>query len=295
MTDLHVMAALAGSAAAAAASLSAPSVRAALAIGEAEPWRWVVRSDAIDLYADRSRRPAKMDPDGRLMLMSSGGALHRARVALAADGVGAKVTLLPDNDADHLATVTATGRVEVTEEAKALYAVTGQRHNEFDRIADTPPPKESVDELVAVAASEGVGMLLLEPREIMELASATLITPKVRERVSRERSNAFAVLYGEDDTPEYWLRAGQAFSAVWLTAMRLGLSVVPSSAVVQLPGSREVMRRLLGNRGTPYLALRLGVTMPASPIPEPSRARANEPATAGPRIRTVRPGAPRRG
>jgi hypothetical protein len=267
------MAALAGSAAAAAASLSAPSVRAALAIGEAEPWRWVVRSDAIDLYADRGRRPAKMDPDGRLLLMSAGGALHRARLALAADGVGAKVTLLPDNDADHLATVTATGRVEVTEEAKALYAVTGQRHTEFDRIADTPPPREAVEELVAAAASEGVGMLLLNAEQNMELASATLITPKVRERIGRERSNAFAVLYGDDENPENWLRAGQAFSAVWLTAMRLGLSVVPSSAVVQLPGSREVMRRLLADLGPPYLALRLGVTIPASPTPEPAGAR----------------------
>jgi hypothetical protein len=37
------------------------------------------------------------------------------------------------------------------------------------------------------------------------------------------------------------------------------MSVVASSAVVQLPGSREIMHRLLAGHGTPYLALRMGV------------------------------------
>ena len=54
MSDRELTAALAGSAASAAAALAAPSLRTALAIGEAQPWRWVVRSDSMDLYADPS-------------------------------------------------------------------------------------------------------------------------------------------------------------------------------------------------------------------------------------------------
>jgi nitroreductase len=262
MTDRELTAALAGSAASAAAALAAPSIRTALAIGDAQPWRWVVRSDSMDLYADPSRRLATLDPDRHLLWLSCGGSLHHARVALAAEGFGAEVTLLPDDDPDHLATVRAPTRIEVTREAKELYESTGLPHTERQRIADAPPSPESMGDLAAAARAEGVGLLLLSSEEIMELAAATAIKPKVRERIGRERSNAFAVLYGEKTTPAGWLAAGQALSAVWLTAIRLGISVVPSSAVVQLPGSGEVMRRLLATRGTPYLALRLGLLAP---------------------------------
>jgi nitroreductase len=263
MTDRQLTAALAGAAASASAALAAPSIRTALAISDAQPWRWVVRSDSMDLYADASRRLATLDPDRRLLMMSCGGSLHHARVALAAEGLGARVNLFPDNDPDHLATVTAPDRIEVTKEAKELYQATGQPHTERQRIADAAPTTAALADLRAAAEGEGVGMLLLDSEQIMELAGATAIKQKVRERIGHERSNAFAVLYGDRDAPADWVSAGQALSAVWLTAARLNMSVVPSSAVVQLPGSRDVMRRLLIDHGTPYLALRMGVLAPS--------------------------------
>ena len=259
MADRQLTAALAGAAASATAALNAPSIRTALAISDAQPWRWVVRPESMDLYADASRRLATLDPDRRLLMMSCGGSLHHARVALAAEGLAARVNLFPDTDPDHLAVVTAPDRIEVTKEAKELYQATGQPHTERQRIADTPPSPPALADLVTAAGAEGVGMLILTPEQIMELVRATSIKPKVRERIGNERSNAFAVLYGDTDTPASWVQAGQALSAVWLTAARLTMSVVPSSAVVQLPGSRDVMRRLLVRHGTPYLALRLGV------------------------------------
>jgi hypothetical protein len=259
MADRQLTAALAGAAASATGALNAPSIRTALAISDAQPWRWVVRSDSMDLYADAHRRLATLDPDRRLLMMSCGGSLHHARVALAAEGLGARVRLFPDSDPDRLAIVTAPDRIEVTRQAKELYEATGQPHTERQRIADAAPTPEAVGELRAAAHGEGVGLLLLDPDAIMELAGATSIKPKIRERIGNERSNAFAVLYGEQDRPRDWVQAGQALSAVWLTAARLNMSVVPSSAVVQLPGSRDVMRRLLAHHGMPYLALRMGV------------------------------------
>ena len=259
MADRQLTAALAGAAASATTALNAPSIRTALAISDAQPWRWVVRSDSMDLYADAHRRPATLDPDRRLLMMSCGGSLHHARVALAAEGLGARVALFPDDDPDHLAIVTAPDRVEVTKEAMELYQATGRPHTERQRIADDPPTRQALADLGQAAEREGVGLLLLEAEQIMELAGATSIKQKVRERIGHERSNAFAVLYGDRDTPSDWVTAGQALSAVWLTAARLNMSVVPSSAVVQLPGSRDVMRRLLAGHGMPYLALRIGV------------------------------------
>jgi nitroreductase len=68
----------------------------------------------------------------------------------------------------------------------------------------------------------------------------------------------YAILYGDDDAPQRWLRAGEALSAGWLEATELGVSVLPLSAVVEVVRTRHVLRRLLGNIGYPYLVLRLG-------------------------------------
>jgi hypothetical protein len=259
MVDRHRAAALAGSAAVATHAFAAPSIRTALGIDHKQPWRWVIHPDSIELYADGSRRQAAMDPHGHLMLLGCGGALHHARVVLAAEGYTAEATLLPDPHGapDRVATVTAGEPIEVTAEAKALYEAIGPHVRR--PIADTPMPLELLDPIIAAAEAEGVWLRVLDRDEVMEMAAATSISRIVRERIGRERSNAFAVLYGRTGTAEGWLHAGQAFSAVWLTATVLGIVVVPSSAVLQLPGPGAVTRRLLAGRGTPYLALRLGV------------------------------------
>ncbi|SCL22631.1 Nitroreductase [Micromonospora rhizosphaerae] len=78
-----------------------------------------------------------------------------------------------------------------------------------------------------------------------------------------DRAAVYAILWGEEDEPDNWLRAGEALSAAWLTATRLGVSMVPLSAVVEVEGTRESLRGLLAGLGHPYIALRLGITDPA--------------------------------
>ena len=68
----------------------------------------------------------------------------------------------------------------------------------------------------------------------------------------------FAILYGEENGPLDWLRAGEALSVAWLTATELGISVLPLSATVEVPTTRLTLRRLLAGLGEPYLVLRLG-------------------------------------
>jgi nitroreductase len=68
----------------------------------------------------------------------------------------------------------------------------------------------------------------------------------------------FAILYGEQDAPLEWLRAGEALSAAWLAANALGISVLPLSATVEVAATRATLRRLLSDVGDPYLVLRLG-------------------------------------
>jgi nitroreductase len=68
----------------------------------------------------------------------------------------------------------------------------------------------------------------------------------------------YAVLYGSGDEPVDWLRAGEALSALWLTATERGAAVLPNSSPVEVPFTRHELRRLIGHLGFPYLVLRLG-------------------------------------
>ncbi|MFI6264028.1 Acg family FMN-binding oxidoreductase [Micromonospora sp. NPDC051006] len=78
-----------------------------------------------------------------------------------------------------------------------------------------------------------------------------------------DRAAAYALLFGDEDEPESWLRAGEGLSASWLTATRLGVSMVPLSGVVEVDSTRQILRELLAGIGFPYLVLRLGIADPA--------------------------------
>jgi hypothetical protein len=257
VTDLQVTAALAGSAAVAAAE---PTLPTPLATDEIPPWRWVVHTDSLELYAEREPvyypgRRRGPTPEDRLILLNCGGALHRAQVALAADGYGSAVTRLPDDDPSHVATLMATAPIEVTDEARERLAATDHRRGPAD--PHRQPTRVAMDALIGAAESEGIHVRVLDRDEVLRLASSTPVTRSVRGRLSHDDTGVYGVLYGESDTAEAWLRAGEALSALWLEATRQGLSVSPSSSVVELRGGRAVVRSLLPQDATPYLAVRV--------------------------------------
>ena len=81
-----------------------------------------------------------------------------------------------------------------------------------------------------------------------------------------DQAAVYGLLFGNEDGPGAWLRAGEALSAAWLAGTGLGVSMVPLSGVVETIGTRETLRQLLSGLGYPYLALRLGI---ANPTPGP--------------------------
>ena len=246
MADRQLAAALAGSAASAAAGWPEGIGPSALTSTEARRWHWVLHPDSIELYADPDVAVSH-GPDDQLVLLSSGSALHHATVALAADGRAARVRLLPDSDPTHLATVTAEERIAVTDEARIRYETFARTPGSR---ATRAPSAAELAELGAVAAAEGVRLVVLSPAQVSALAGPT--------STRRPTDDVFGVLCGDRDAPENWLRAGAALSAISLLATRRGLTVVPSSAAVQLSRSRAVLRRLLPDATTPYLAVRIG-------------------------------------
>ncbi|MEV0718016.1 nitroreductase family protein [Asanoa sp. NPDC050611] len=78
-----------------------------------------------------------------------------------------------------------------------------------------------------------------------------------------DRHARYALLYGDDDATASWLRAGAALTSLWLTAVGLGVSVVPLSGVIEVTTTRLQLRGILAGVGQPYLVLRLGVADPA--------------------------------
>ncbi|WP_344076270.1 Acg family FMN-binding oxidoreductase [Luedemannella helvata] len=73
-----------------------------------------------------------------------------------------------------------------------------------------------------------------------------------------DRCASYALLWGEDDEPTSWLRAGEALSAALLEATVLGLATSPISNVVEVAALRSALRDVLPGPGHPYLALRIG-------------------------------------
>jgi nitroreductase len=82
-----------------------------------------------------------------------------------------------------------------------------------------------------------------------------------------DKAASFVLLYGSDDEPRSWLRAGEALSAGWLTATEHGVSVLPHSAPIEVLGTRQAMLAILASTGYPYLILRLSTIDPADPGP----------------------------
>ncbi|WP_433353383.1 Acg family FMN-binding oxidoreductase [Micromonospora saelicesensis] len=88
-----------------------------------------------------------------------------------------------------------------------------------------------------------------------------------------DRTAVYALLFGDGDGPQDWLRAGEALSAAWLTATTIGVSVVPLSGVVEVAASWHTLWHLLAGLGHPYLALRLGIADPEQHGPPPRTPR----------------------
>lgn len=74
-----------------------------------------------------------------------------------------------------------------------------------------------------------------------------------------ESSDGLIVLGGATDDVAAWVRAGEGLSALWLSATRDDLSVVPLSQPIELDATRrEVRDAVLGGAMAPHLLVRVG-------------------------------------
>jgi nitroreductase len=148
-------------------ALAAPSIL------NSQPWRWQVSDDTADLRADRARQLVNVDPDGRMLTVSCGAALHHARTALTAAGVIPEITYLPDpDDADLLARVGIGGTVAPSPAALRRYRAMAIRRTDRRPFAETPVPGDALDDLSATAHRYGAHLHLPTPEAMVGLTVA---------------------------------------------------------------------------------------------------------------------------
>jgi nitroreductase len=153
--------------AAARASLRAPSVF------NTQPWKWRLTGEIIELSSDPERRLGVTDAEGHLLLLSCGGALHHARVALAAAGWLADVQRLPnERRPDLIARLRVTGRTTADPAAKNLADAISRRRTDRRAFGERQVSAETLTRLRRSVEAEGACLHLVPDECVPELAVA---------------------------------------------------------------------------------------------------------------------------
>ena len=145
-------------------------------IHNTQPWRFVVHAHTIELWTDPARGLAVLDPTGRGRHISCGAALLHARIAAAAAGYAATVTVLPDPaEPTHLADlelhvvqpVDADNAAHDTDQNadRDLAAAIPARHTSREPFRHEPVAADTVAMLRQAATAEGAWLRVIDTPE----------------------------------------------------------------------------------------------------------------------------------
>jgi nitroreductase len=297
---------------AAAAGIRAPSLH------NSQPWLFRLRDGGIEVLADRDRQLAVADSAGWAVRIACGAATLNARLALAAVGTPAEVTLRPYGGvSDVIARLTpgrarpptyleqdlvtaiprrysnrrpfwpdpvpAEVRVRLREAAHAegawlelligMTALTGfaEIAQSADRVLrrDFRYQAEMTGWLHADAAPDGVPVTAGAPEpEPQDLLPQRFIGDRRRaDGRDFEPEPLIAILGSGADQQVDQIAAGQALQRVLLAVTDAGLASSMISQPIEVPAARDQLRRSLGTRGVPQIALRIGYGHPGRPTP----------------------------
>ncbi|GAA4263071.1 NAD(P)H nitroreductase [Dactylosporangium darangshiense] len=146
---------------------AADAARLAPSVHNTQPWRWVVRGDTLELYAVPQRQLQEQDPDGRLMILSCGAALHHALVGLAAEGWEHRVERPAG---EPLAVVHAERHAPADPHAMQRMQLLRVRHTDRRVVSDEPVPPDVRDALAEAARHGGARLHVLNRDQVLQLA-----------------------------------------------------------------------------------------------------------------------------
>ena len=125
-----------------------------------QPWRFVVRDNALELWTDNQRELRETDPHGRERHISLGAALQIACVAARARGYEPQVRLFPDGNDGPVALLTEAGAHDCTADDLALLAAVPFRRTDRGPL-DAGPLSAGLPYELQLAASEHGAVLRL--------------------------------------------------------------------------------------------------------------------------------------
>ncbi|AFM16295.1 hypothetical protein Mycch_1495 [Mycolicibacterium chubuense NBB4] len=146
-----------------------------------QPWRWISRGPAVDLFLDAARAPRYTDTTGREAVISCGAVLDHFRVAMAASGWQANVDRFPNpNDLDHLASVDFTPMGFVTDGHRSRAEAILRRRTDRLPFAEPSNWEAFREQLAGSRASTDVRVDVLGEHMRPELAKASELTASLR-------------------------------------------------------------------------------------------------------------------
>ncbi|HWS35539.1 MAG TPA: nitroreductase [Actinoplanes sp.] len=276
---------------------AARQARHAPSILNTQPWQWRIGRHTAELRTDDTRLLAHVDPDHRLAQLSCGAALHHATVTIRSQGWDLAI----ERGTDPLARITLAGHAEPA--FGDLAAAIAHRHTDRRPFGAQPPAEEIIADLRRAVLPHGFDTHPVRRDEVPLLAAATARaasdsahrpghTTEVAHWASGGSSAGgirpvpmralhgpatgdgdigarYLILHGTSSRD--WLRAGEALSALLLTATVRGVACSPMSELVEAPWPRGLLSTLIGGDTHPYLVIRIGYPVHDEPPPATTR------------------------
>jgi nitroreductase len=173
---------------------AADAARYAPSVLNTQPWRWVVRPDRLELFAATERQLPIEDPDGHMLLLSCGAALHHARLALAAEG---RQYRIERPGGSPLAVIHPTGHGPADPVAMRHFEQLRVRHTDRRTVGDDPVDPAVLAALAGVSEQAGARLHPLSRDQVIELAVIVERAEKAQSADERLRSETAAWVGGD--------------------------------------------------------------------------------------------------
>lgn len=254
----------------------------ALSPHDSRPWRFRATSRVIELYAVPEQALPIADPDGREQRMACGTALFNLRLALQGYRIRPIVTFLPDRARpDLLAVIRHGGTKDPTPEQKQLLLAIPAQRADRRPFSTAAVPRHERHRLRRAALDEGAwlhvvhdhpervslrtvvlraaGLQPADPAFRTELATWNARSVELQDDVpAGDQEPLVALLTSHLSGTTAEVQVGQALQRVLLTATAAGLATSLLRQVIEVPQTREELRRLFGGARPPQAVLRIG-------------------------------------
>jgi len=273
--------------------------RRAPSVHNTQPWRFRIGDHGVRVYLDPARARQSGGTVERDAIVSCGAALHHLRIALAAAGWSAVVRRLPDTaDSNQLAAISLVPHRPTMLE-RSLGSAIVRRQTDRRNFSSSPIPPGYVGLVNERARTLGASIrqaVDTTREQLVEALYAAAMEPGHRghrpdfakwsgrsiapdgsldrhlsqcpdtwigrgvNRAPGEPDFAELLVLGtQADDRLAWLCAGEALSAVLLTATNVGLSTCTLTEPLEIPELRERIRAgVLENRAYPQAVIRIG-------------------------------------